>query len=68
MPAKRTTVYLDPELHKAIKIKAIYISSSVSDLLNNAIKKGVSERGCFFYEKNVYDRGYLSGANGINVY
>ena len=41
--SKRATVYLDPVLHKALKIKAIETSRSVSDLVNTAIKEALSE-------------------------
>jgi uncharacterized protein YutE (UPF0331/DUF86 family) len=38
-PNKRTTVYLDPELHKALRLKAIAVSKSVSDLINDAVRE-----------------------------
>ncbi|MBI2829906.1 MAG: ribbon-helix-helix protein, CopG family [Chloroflexi bacterium] len=40
---KRTTVYLDPDLHKALRLKAIAVSRSVSDLVNDAIRQALSE-------------------------
>ena len=40
---KRTTVYLDPKLHHAIKIKAVHMNISVSDLVNEAIKLSLKE-------------------------
>lgn len=45
MPAltKRTTVYLDPILHKALRLKAISISKSVSEIVNDAVKQALSE-------------------------
>jgi uncharacterized phosphosugar-binding protein len=36
---KRTTVYLDPVLHKALRLKSIAVSKSVSDLVNEAVKE-----------------------------
>ena len=36
---KRTTVYLDPELHKALRLKAIAVSRSLSDLVNEAVRE-----------------------------
>ncbi len=36
---KRTTVYLDPDLHKALRLKAIAVSKSVSDLINEAVRE-----------------------------
>ncbi|MFY9369265.1 MAG: CopG family transcriptional regulator [Desulfomonilia bacterium] len=43
MHAKRSTVYLDPDLHKALRLKAIETSRSVSDLVNEAVRKSLSE-------------------------
>ena len=40
---KRATVYLDPELHKALKLKAAETSRSVSDLVNDAIREALAE-------------------------
>ncbi len=34
---KRSTVYLRPELHKALRLKSIETSRSMSDLVNDAI-------------------------------
>lgn len=41
--AKRATIYLESDLHHAIKLKAISTSSSVSDLVNRAIRLFLSE-------------------------
>ena len=40
---KRTTIYLDPALHKALRLKAASVSKSVSDLVNNAVKESLAE-------------------------
>jgi len=40
---KRTTIYLDPDLHKALRLKAASISKSISDLVNEAVKESLSE-------------------------
>jgi predicted DNA-binding protein len=40
---KRTTIYLDPDLHKALKLKAVETSSSMSELINNAVKESIIE-------------------------
>ncbi len=42
-PAKRATVYLDPVLHKALKLKAVETSRSISDLVNTAVREALSE-------------------------
>ena len=41
--AKRATVYLDSELHKALRLKAVETSRSVSELVNNAIRQALAE-------------------------
>ena len=44
MPAtKRATVYLDPDLLRALKLKAVETSRSVSDLVNNAVREALAE-------------------------
>ena len=35
---KRSTVYLEPELHKALRLKSVETSRSMSDLINDAIR------------------------------
>jgi hypothetical protein len=40
---KRTTIYLDPALHKALRLKAASVSKSISDLVNNAVKESLAE-------------------------
>ncbi len=41
--AKRVTVYLDPIVHKALKLKAFETSRSVSDLVNEAVREALAE-------------------------
>jgi hypothetical protein len=43
IPAKRATVYLDPELHKALRLKAVETAQSLSKLVNDAIKEALAE-------------------------
>ncbi|PLX33557.1 MAG: CopG family transcriptional regulator [Ignavibacteria bacterium] len=40
---KRTTIYLDPDLHRALRLKAIETEKSVSELINEAVKQSLSE-------------------------
>ena len=40
---KRTTIYLDPELHRALKIKAAETDCSISDLVEEAVRNSPSE-------------------------
>lgn len=41
--AMRATVYLDPELHKALRLKAVETEQSLSKLVNDAIKESLAE-------------------------
>ena len=40
---KRTTIYLDPELHKALRLKAANNSKSVTELINDAVRLSLME-------------------------
>lgn len=40
---KRATVYLDPSLHRALRIKAAETDTSVSDLVNAALRQSLTE-------------------------
>jgi len=40
---KRATIYLDPDLHKALRLKALETSRSMSELVNEAIKEAIAE-------------------------
>ena len=40
---KRGTVYIKPEYHRALKVKAAEAEYSVSDLVNEAIKRSLLE-------------------------
>jgi len=42
-PNKRTTIYLEPNLHKALRLKAATSSRSVSEIVNNAVRLTLSE-------------------------
>lgn len=39
----RTTIYLDPKIHRALKLKAIQASVSVSELIGDAIRQSLNE-------------------------
>lgn len=41
--AKRATVYFDPALHKALRMKSVETSRSVSELVNNAIRESLAD-------------------------
>jgi len=38
---KRATIYLEPELHRILKIKAAKSSKSVSELVNQAVREAL---------------------------
>ena len=40
---KRVTVYFDPQLHRALRLKAAETDRTVSDLVNEAVKAALSE-------------------------
>jgi post-segregation antitoxin (ccd killing protein) len=40
---KRATVYLDPALHKALRLQSIETSRSVSELINDAVRDELAE-------------------------
>jgi hypothetical protein len=40
---KRATVYFDPEIHRALRMKAAETDSSLSELVNQAVKLSLAE-------------------------
>jgi predicted DNA-binding protein len=40
---KRATIYLEPELHKALRLKSAETSQTMSDLVNEAVREALSE-------------------------
>jgi hypothetical protein len=41
--AKRATVYLESDLHRALRVKALETERSISDLVNEAIRSTLAE-------------------------
>jgi len=41
--SKRATVYLDPKLHRALKIKSAQIERTISELINEAVRLSLAE-------------------------
>ena len=39
----RATIYLDENIHKALKMRAVMLNTSISNLANNAIKESIEE-------------------------
>ena len=40
---KRATIYFDPALHRALRIKAAETETSLSDLVNVAVRRSLNE-------------------------
>ncbi len=40
---KRSTIYFRPELHRALRLKALETQRSLSDLVNDAVRAALSE-------------------------
>ncbi len=40
---KRATVYFDPEVHRALRLKAAATDRSISDMVNAALKQALAE-------------------------
>lgn len=40
---KRTTIYLEPELHQALRMKSVETQSSVSALINDFVRQRLLE-------------------------
>ena len=40
---KRATVYFEPELHRAIRLKAAHTQRSISEIVNDAVRMALRE-------------------------
>ncbi len=40
---KRSTIYFDPEIHRALRLKAAATDRSISDVVNDAVRQTLSE-------------------------
>ncbi|MBT3784515.1 CopG family transcriptional regulator [bacterium] len=41
--SKRSTIYFDPKLHEALRLKAAHSHRSVSDIVNDAVRASLAE-------------------------
>jgi hypothetical protein len=41
--AKRATVYFEPDLHQALRVKSATSSRSVSEIVNDAVRRSLAE-------------------------
>jgi len=40
---KRATIYLDPEIHRALRLKAAATERSMSEMVNEAVRRSLAE-------------------------
>jgi hypothetical protein len=40
---KRATIYFDPDLHKALRLRAVETNQSLSELVNDAVREALAE-------------------------
>jgi len=40
---KRSTIYFDPQLHNALRLKAAHTNRTVSDIVNEAVRAALAE-------------------------
>jgi predicted transcriptional regulator len=41
--ATRSTIYFDPDLHRALRLKAAHTQRSISSLVNEAVRQALQE-------------------------
>jgi predicted transcriptional regulator len=41
--SKRATIYFDPDLHRALRLKAAATDRPVSDIVNDAVRESLAE-------------------------
>ena len=42
-PSKRSTVYFDPQIHAALRLKSAHTHRTVSEIVNDAVRAALSE-------------------------
>ena len=54
---KRATIYFDPNLHKALRLKSVETSRSVSELVNQAVREALSDdaEDLLAFEERAYE-------------
>jgi len=40
---KRTTIYFEPEIHKALRLKSVVSERSISEMVNDAVRTSLAE-------------------------
>jgi plasmid stability protein len=68
--SKRVTVYFEPEVHKALRLRAAASDRSVSDMVNDAVRLSLAEDAADLEafaarrkEKSVSFESFLTGLN-----
>lgn len=41
--SKRATVYFEPDLHRALRLKAVEGDASISEIVNEAVRRSLAE-------------------------
>jgi plasmid stability protein len=41
--ARRATIYLDPDVHRALRLRAAAADRTISDMVNEAVKQALAE-------------------------
>lgn len=41
--SKRSTIYFDPQIHAALRLKAVHTHRTVSDIVNDAVRAVLAE-------------------------
>jgi plasmid stability protein len=66
--SKRVTVYFDPDVHKALRLRAAASDRSVSDMVNDAVRVALAEDAADLdafasrnTEKNVSFESFVAG-------
>ena len=42
-PSRRATVYFDPDLHQALRLKSAISARSISEIVNDAVRRALAE-------------------------
>ena len=40
---KRATIYFEPELHRAVRLKSVHTNRTISDIVNDSLRSALSE-------------------------
>lgn len=65
-PNKRATVYFDPELHRALRMKAADTHRSISDLVNEAVRRALKEDRAVYPPPEIYSEARIREFDEVN--